>query len=934
MKANHDQLVYDIICYQPSVILLSETRTTSDIEDFEIEIDGYNIVRCDSSSRHTGGVVIYVRKEYVYRTYKKVCIDKIYWCLLLKIKIHGENVILGCLYRSPNSNVHDFFDHYEIWAEKLFNEECRCILVGDFNLNFFNRIDRNVQQFHNFITINGVEQLINEPTRVTNTSSSLIDYVLSNRNDCFCKVHNTPKITDHSVISVSIRTTSTITDDDSIRKFRNFSKKNLELLNSKLIFCDWNLDSVDVDVIFHNIMENIESQVEIVSPLITYKIRKNQLPWYDHDVVELSKARDLAYRAFRENSDLNQKQINWAIYKNCRNEVVNLLKQKKIDYHKTKIDNCSQNPKRMWKTLKTLIKPKNPSIPKQIIFETDGRTAKGISDENKADMFNSFFINSIIAIRDGIPPSIPWSNHNLPIIECSLSTFKLLALKELKSIINSLDNRCNSDIINNKVLKNIFDVIGPIILNLVNTSLETGAFPQKLKISTVIPIPKIANTNEASNFRPINTLPCLEKILELAAYTQVQKYINDNHLLMEYQSGFRPNHSCETALQVTLSKWKIDIDANKYVVAVFLDFKRAFETIDIPTLLLKLRYYGISGKVYNWFESYLVNRTQRTKVNNTFSTNKCINTGVPQGSVLGPLLFILYLNDINYIQECEFINLFADDALLTASDVSLPNAINKINRTLQRVSEFLDINKLKLNINKTKCMIVTTQHKYNLIDKNVINIQIYGETIELVEEFKYLGFMLDNQLNLKKHFHYIYNKISKKIFFFTRISRSLTFQTSITVYNTIIKPHFDYCSSLLFLLDANSISSLQKLQNRGMRVLLRCNRHTSIMSMLQVLDWLSVKDRLFYNSMIFIYKLISGKLPTYFNQFVVYQNEIHDYPTRGNMNFYVARTNYTRSMNSLFHKGLREYNELPRDIKNSSSIVQFKRSLVEYLKSK
>lgn len=930
--ANINHLITEVVCYNPALILLSEARTTADIEDFEVQVENYNIVRCDSTSRHTGGVVMYIRKDFKFRIVKKIVVDKMYWVVFIRIEITGQNWIIGCLYRSPSSDEQVFLDNIENWFEDVFDLNSKCILVGDFNFNYLNTSLRYVNQIKSFIRSIGVEQLVSEATRITNVSSTLIDYVLTNQSSVRCDVHDTPKISDHSLITIKLNKAN-FTNMTKRITFRNYCENNLIKLNNRLISCDWDLNSNNVDSLYDNIMNNLKSNVELVAPLKTINCKSNHLPWYDQEVINLARSRNEAYRSFVGCRDDNyNRSLKWERYKYFRNEVVNLLKYKRNQYYENKIDLNLNDPKKMWKTLKNLIQPPKPELPLRIMFKRLGNNIYIENDKDKAENFNSYFTDSILEIKESIAQSDMWSDDTLPLVESTMSQFNLLNMKSLKSIINKLDNKCNSEIVNNKVLKNIFQVIGHVILNLVNTSLKTGRIPLELKTSTITPIPKIINTYEAENFRPINTLPALEKVIELAVYAQVSDYIQSNNIIMEYQSGFRPNHSCETALQATLSKWKFQTDSNKYIIAIFLDFKRAFETIDINILLKKLEHYGFAGKVLDWFKDYLNNRSQITKINNQLSNKRTVTTGVPQGSVLGPLLFSLYLNDINFIEDCEFINLFADDTLITASDHSLDVAVHKINLTLENISKFLDVNKLKLNVQKTKAMIITTQYKYKKIDTTQINVKIYNEKITIVEEIKYLGFILDNTLTLKSHFNYIYKKICKKLFFLSRVSSKLTVRSVLTVYRTIIQPHFDYCASLLYLLDNNSIAMLQRLQNRGMRIVLRCNRYTPICIMLNALDWFSVKHRLYYFSMILIFKILHNLGPTYFNEYITYNHEIHNYPTRQNNQLYVPRTNCSRTMNSLFHKGLLQYNNLPDPIKTSETLQKFKSSLNKYIR--
>lgn len=323
---------------------------------------------------------------------------------------------------------------------------------------------------------------------------------------------------------------------------------------------------------------------------------------------------------------------------------------------------------------------------------------------------------------------------------------------------------------------------------------------------------------------------------------------------------------------------------------------------------------------------YLTDRFQRTKFGSEFSTLAENLLGIPQGSVLGAILFVLYINNIKSVFKNCKIKLFADDTLTYIIGTNIEEMVQHINSDLNEFGKWLKCNKLKLNIEKTKYMVIT--HR-NIGDLNII---IDGENIKRVKEFDYLGCVVDEGLNLNANADKTCKKMAKKISFMGRIADKLDMQTKQILYKSIIEPHIVYCSTILYLSNETQLDRIQKLQNRAMRIILKKSWWTSGIDMLQQLDWMSVRQRINLQVLLFIYKVTNGMLPKYLkNSFQ--SNEGRNHVTRSVTNEHLRLPLFRKSstQRSLLYNGVKEFNKIPVEVRNNN-FRNFKEYCVSYVK--
>lgn len=498
---------------------------------------------------------------------------------------------------------------------------------------------------------------------------------------------------------------------------------------------------------------------------------------------------------------------------------------------------------------------------------------------------------------------------------------KIIQIAKIMSKKNNRNEVCNAE-----VWFDAMEYTAYFLTSIVNESLAKGEIPDEWKISTITPIQKIRNSRNASDFRPINSMLTDEKIAEYVVKEQLVEYIESNNILTIHQSAFRKNHSCETTLNYVVSELKEYIDKDQVAIVVFLDLKRAFETIDRERMIRKLQNCGIDGIELKWFESYLTNRKQYTKYKNESSETLEIPIGLPQGTQLSVFLFLIYINDIVNLAENGKIVLFADDTVLMVVDDSIDSAKRKTNECLKRILDYTIENKLMLNAEKSKWMLMGKN------DETQIEIEIGNKKLEGVGKIKYLGAIIDSEMKFEAHVENIRKKTASKIGYLKRISKKLTFHTKKIISNAIVMPHFNYCSTLLITCKKEQIESLQKLQNKLMRIILKCDYLTPIEYMLKELNWLSISQKIIYNVILMIFQMKNNLLPKYLCNKLIYANEIHERNTRNKDEMRLPKYKKEATRRNIFYKGIQMYNQISKDMKQEKNINIFKKKLHDYVK--
>lgn len=546
---------------------------------------------------------------------------------------------------------------------------------------------------------------------MTNKTATLIDNIFTNSFDyesnsgilCTDISDHFPIFNLNSGISGSSRRTA------NKPSYRTFSEMNIDRFKSMIEHTTWDNIYIqhDAELAYQLFFQTFNSIFHECFPLVKYKGKSNKTkPWFSSGLLKSSIKKNKLYRKFLKNPT----PYNCDTYKQYKNKFTHLLRIAKKNYYSYQLKESASNIKSTWNIINELFNKKKGSVKIPTNFTKDG-----ISFANPFDIangFNDFFANvgrhlaEKIVYTDGCPTD--------PIIGCfpAIGNFDPPTSREVFGIIKNLnDTAAGHDEIKAKLFKKVALTISEPLTRVLMLSLKSGVVPKDLKIGKVIPLFKAGDPSLFNNYRPISILPCFSKVLEKLVYVRMLKYLNDNEILYKHQYGFRQQHSTYMALLQLIDKISIALDNNMFAVGIFLDLSKAFDTVDYEILISKLYRYGFRDVVLKWLKDYLINREQYVFINGSTSKRIKLCCGVPQGSILGPLLFLIYINDLAWMFESALPILFADDTSVVISHANFDSLMNEANDVLLYIAKWFQMNKLSLNIEKSNYIVFRNKNK-------------------------------------------------------------------------------------------------------------------------------------------------------------------------------------------------------------------------------
>jgi len=933
--------------HKPDIILASETHLNNEIENNEIFSDFFlNPPPCRKDRRlGEGGVLIAVRSDIISVETEADAGCEIIWT---KVTLTQGQVLVGCFYRQPTNDM-VALEQLRVSLSKLYTKgpiTPNIIMGGDFNLPDILwdtlEIKKNPQytktlneKMIDIMQEYNLTQIVHEPTRGSNT----LDLFLTTNPDLAEPPSVHPGMSDHDVVICNFRLKAKQQrkaprvvyqvgrgDVDAVRKelldgYNNY-KDNVEQYD---VNTSWNIFK---EIFFHIVNTHIPQKT------ITGKQR---LPWITSKIKRLIRQKQRRYNAAKAHN--NHK--DWQRYREVRKQVHEELKREHKNYIRqlletdTNTDQDTQNT-RITKKFWAYVRAKRKDISGiQMLQREDGSEATEASE--KAEILNNQY-EKVFTEENPVMPSLPKNPiPTIPRINITINgvTKQLRALNPNKAP--------GPDCLPTRIMKETAFELAPYLCTIFQKSLDTGKVPEDWKRANITPIYKKGKRDQAANYRPVSLTSVTCKILEHIIHHTVMNHLEEHRIMVHYQHGFRKAHSCETQLLTTLDSIAKAIDDKKQVDLLVLDFSKAFDTVPHQRLLGKLHHYGIRNqpttedsqpthqqdqRLHDWFKNWLCGRSQQVILEGKTSKHCLVTSGVPQGTVLGPLCFLVYINDIgNDISSKTSLKLFADDSLLFR-EISGSDDSGQLQKDLDTLVNWAET--WQMSFHPSKCYTISIGLKKNAHHHSYTML---NETLEHTDSITYLGIKINKHLNWDDHINHITSKASKSLGYITRNLQQCPPEVKSQAYMTLVRPILEYACAAWDPHCQKHIDKLEKVQRKAARFALNCQSRTpgSVSQAVENLEWLPLATRRKNKRLRILYKTISGLNDTItIPAHISLKRNMETIRTRNShtQKFIQPRTRTDIYKNSFFPRTVTQWNSLPNSIINSLNLESFSSRLL------
>lgn len=904
------------------IISLSETHIAS-TDLYRYEIPGYQFHSRPRNRGSGGGVGAYISSNITSERRLDLENENIE-LMWLEIQLNNaKNFLVGVIYRPPDSSNFLPKNFNQLLSDNLtktISESKEVILMGDVNVNYLDK--KSNIEFKAILNLHGLKQLITAPTRITKDTRTLIDIIATtNYQNVKCSCTIPSGIADHEMVECIRKANHSKYEPKTItvRDYRNYDPDSAcNDLNPK----DWKYfySLKDVNSAWNVFYDYLINTINVHAPKISRRIKGKACPWMTPEIKGLMAERDRSFRKSRK----TKKEADISMYKNLRNRV-NILVRKAISiYNKNLLTENKNDPSKFWSVIKSIYDVKGKS---EIVDRTF--TVDGVETSDKRSIANGFgtYFSKIVGLLKNISfplVNLTWTYRTRPPRRTNATfKFKYVSKVEVESYLKSIkrNKATGLDDLPAGFLKDTAKIISSPLSHLINMSLESGLVPTPWKAAKVNPVFKSGSKNDFGNYRPISILPIVSKIIEKAVHKQLTAFLEENKLLSKNQFGFRSKRSTELATTLLLDDIRKSVDSGHVVGAVFVDFTKAFDTLSHAEFQSKLAAYGVQDNELSWFSDYLFNRKQSVVYGGQNSNSQSVTSGVPQESLLGPLLFLLYLNDVgDNIIHSNIIH-YADDTVLYYAGKDLYEIESKLSTDFSALCNWCADNELLINMkkNKTEVMMFGTAQRLSKLPR-IIELKYRYGIINVTTSYKYLGIKIDSTLNLNSQFDTSYKKASARLNLLARLRNRMDIDTANAIYRTMVLPMFRYCSLVQLKQTPTQLKKYTTFERRAARIL--GNTDDSKLPTIQGFRKRTACE--------FVRKCLDDMICENFHNY--FEKVNHSIATRNNnvsLRLPALRTEYGKRSSGFMAAKI--YNELPINIRSEMSFTKFSLLLKEHL---
>ena len=894
---------------KPDVICIVETWLDHNITNNELAIQGYQLFRLDRN-RHGGGIALYV---HLSLSCNILLTGGPFELEFISLSVSSQSSFCKfciCLfYRPPSSSV-SIFDNLCTTLQILNPVHFRnFLLLGDFNVDFCNQTSYLYSHVNDIMLNFSLSQIVSSPTRISSSSnSSLIDLAMVSNTDHLNQCTLIPPLStsDHLGLSITLKWKVHRATASKSRKVWLYKHGNFELACRLINETDW--DSIlignDIDLIAQSWTDKFLTIMEQCIPHRNLRKRCN-LPWLTKNIVQLIRKRNILFRRAKRSGKL----VHFWQYKSIRNKIICLLRNSK-KHHFSKLANASD--KEFWKSVR-LFNKKQDSIPP---LNSNGNIIS--DDKQKAEILNNFFASCWNSLEQPLTEETYHSFHSLPCEDATVSADQVFHL------ISSLDTNKASgpDGISGQMLKSTANSISSSLAKLFSLSLAMGKFPKIWKVASVVPVAKSTVTNDPTKYRPISLLSIVSKLLEKIVYSLVWEHISDFFPISDQQWGFQKHKSTTAALLSATSIWFKSLERREDIICVFFDYKKAFDSVPHRMLMECLSHLEFHPLILSWLCSYLSNRQQFVCVSGKHSQSIAVRSGVPQGSVLGPLLFLIYINDITTLNfsSNSRLTLYADDILLY-KPIRCKTSYKELQQDIDCLSQWSENHMLSFNIDKCKCMLLS--NRQNITPPP---LSLNNQSLEFVQEYKYLGVVLTNNLCWSSHIQYISNKARRVLgIIYRNISPNIEdCLTVLKLYMALVRPHLEYAAQIWNPHLVKDIKSLEKIQKFALRICSK-NYHETYQNLLSLYQVPTLENRRLFLCLCTFYSIVNKLV--FFPEILLPSTMPVTTSRCRNYNpcaYQVPHANLNSLKFSFFVNTVKVWNNLPHEAVTTTDLANFK----------